>query len=90
MIVEFFLGLVTWIGGLVIGMLPDDDSADIVGSSASVIADVVAMGSGVSVWIPWGVAGVCFAFVTTFYVATFTLKIMRQLLAHIPLVGGVG
>lgn len=89
-VTEFFLGLVTWLGQFVIGMLPEDESSEIVGSASGVVANVVGMANGVSVWIPWSVIGVCFVAVSTFYIATFTLKIIRQLLAHVPLVGGTG
>lgn len=90
MIVEFFLGIVTWIGGLLIGMLPEDDSAELVGSASGIISTVVSNGSGISVWFPWAIAGVCAIAVAGAWAATFAFKVLRQLLTHIPFFGGTG
>jgi hypothetical protein len=90
MIIEFFLGLVTWIGQFVIGLLPEDDSDQIVQSASDALAGVVGLGSGVSVWIPWTVIVYAAGFTFTAWLALFIVKIIRQLIAHIPQFGGTG
>lgn len=90
MIIEFFLGLVTWIGELVIGMMPPDQSGEMVTVAADALSGVVSLGSGLSAWIPWAVIGVAGALVGSAYSTLFVVKIIRQLAAHIPQFGGTG
>lgn len=90
MVTEWFLGLAVWLGSSVLGMLPDDQAGDVVGSATGIVANVVSMGSGVTVWFPWGVAALCGGFLFASWAALFILKILRQLLAHVPQFGGTG
>jgi hypothetical protein len=90
MITEFFLGLVTTMGSWLVGMLPEDSSADLAASASGIVATVVGNASGLSVWFPWAVAALCAVTVTTAWGALFFVKILRQLATHIPLFGGTG
>lgn len=90
MIIEWLLGLTTWLGTMIIGMVPENDAAELVDTSSNVIADVISMGNGITVWFPWTVVGVCLAATYSAWAALFALKIVRQLIAHIPQIGGTG
>jgi hypothetical protein len=89
-IVEFFLSIVAFMGSWLVGLLPPDESEDLAASASGIIASVVGNASGISVWFPWAVAGVCALAVTTAWGALFLVKIIRQLATHIPLFGGTG
>lgn len=77
-------------GAWLIGLMPEDESADIAASASGIIANVVGNASGISVWFPWAVAAACALAVTTAWGALFMVKILRQLATHIPFFGGTG
>jgi hypothetical protein len=89
-ITEWLLGLAVWLGQVVLGMMPDTGAEDLVGSASGVVANVVSMGSGITVWFPWGVAAMCGVVTFTAWGLLFVFKIARQLLAHVPQFGGSG
>lgn len=90
MVTEWLLALATWLGEFVIGLMPDNQAATLVDDGSDVIANVVSMGHGITVWFPWAVIGVCAVATYTAWGALFALKIFRQLLAHVPQFGGTG
>lgn len=90
MVTEWLLGIATWLGELVLGMMPDTGAEDLVSSASGIISNVVSMGSGITIWFPWAVAGMAGLAVYTAWGAMFVLKIVRQLLAHVPQIGGSG
>lgn len=90
MVTEWFLTFAVWLGEMVIGMMPENGAAGIVNDGSNVVANVVSMGNGLSVWFPWAVIGAVGASVYAAWSALFIFKIVRQLLAHVPQFGGTG
>lgn len=90
MIAEFFLGLVSVMGTFLIGLMPEDETADLASSASGIVATVVSNGSGLSIWFPWAVAAACAVTVGGAWLALFVVKIIRQLMTHIPFFGGTG
>lgn len=90
MVTEWLLQLAVWLGTMVLDMMPDSDAAALVDDGSTVVASVIQMGHGITVWFPWAVVGLCAATTFTAWGALFVLKILRQLLAHVPQFGGTG
>lgn len=91
MITEWFMtlaqGVVTW----ALGLLPPTDTAqDLIVSAENAFAPIIAGASQIGGWMPWGTLAICFPIVIGFYVASFAVKVFRQLFAHVPLFGGTG
>lgn len=88
MIIEWFLDLVMtvvdWFFSLFEGWeLPDLSPPDELLTLYSVI-------SGSGVWVPWAAIALSVGSVIGVWVVMFIVKVIRQLLAHVPLFGGAG
>lgn len=90
MITEWLMSLAVWLGSAVLGMMPESEADSLVRNSSSIVADVAGMASGINVWFPWSVAAICGVSTFTMWGLLFVVKIVRQLLAHVPQFGGSG
>lgn len=90
MIVEWFLdlviGFVNWFLELFEPLSVPSWLAAPSGDMAAFVSNVSSMG----VWVPWGLLASVVASVIGVYVVTFTVKLIKQILAHVPAVGGAG
>ena len=91
MIVEWFMLLAAQLWDGIANGLPPATAGDGVYITADRFLAPMAAGiASTSSWVPWGTLGVCLAIVTTLYVASFTIKLLRAIAAHIPFIGGAG
>ena len=90
MIIEWFLDLVTGFVEWVLGLFDEFDMPVEVLSPASGFTQLAAAVNGMGVWVPWAVVAASVGLVIGFWVVMMTVKIVRQIAAHIPLFGGAG
>ena len=91
MISEFFLGLWQNVVSWFLGLLPNmTDAAGMVVTARNWISSMIASGSALGVWIPWDVIAVALPLTLTIYIAIFVLKIVKNLWAMVPAIGGAG
>lgn len=90
MIVEFFLGIaqwfVEWIASLFGEWTPPAELLDATSGVSAVLGGIAGMG----VWIEWTVLGACVAVQVGVWAVVLGIKLVRALLAHVPLFGGAG
>jgi len=89
-IIEWFilLGAQLW-EGITSGFPAWDDSGVYI-TADRFLAPMTAGIAATSAWVPWGTLAVSLAVVSTLYVASFTIKLLRAIAAHIPFIGGAG
>lgn len=90
MIIEWFilLGAQMW-EGITSGLPPFDDSGVYI-SADRFLAPMAGGIAATSSWVPWGTLGISLGVVGIVYVASFTIKLLRAIAAHIPFIGGAG
>lgn len=90
MIVEWFLDLVVtvaeWFFSLFDGFEIPDVVASPTGSIATLAGNVQAMG----VWVPWAVVAGAVGASLGVWAVMFVIKLVKQILAHVPAFGGAG
>jgi hypothetical protein len=90
-IIEWLIQLGTAFGEWVLGQTPDTSSAaNLVFQADNAMRPVFSAAAGLGAWIPWFHIGATIAVVLGFYLLMFALKVLRQLVTHIPLFGGTG
>lgn len=90
MISEWFLtlmeGVVTWF----MSLFEPIELPDWVSSPPADIASFMVNLDSVGVWVPWPIVTTVTLGVVTVYVVLFVVKIVKQVLAHVPAIGGAG
>lgn len=89
MITEFFIGIGVWIAEFILGLF-DFDLPDFFTEPPTVVQDLGGMVASLGVWVPWGVLSSAVFWVFALWVIFFLVKLVRQLVAHVPQVGGSG
>lgn len=91
MIIEWFLtlveGLLSWLLTLFDFELVPQEAVLDVGSGIAPWAHGIA---DLGVWLPWGVLAVWVPAVGTVYVGSLVAKFIKNLVAHVPFIGGKG
>lgn len=90
MIVEWFLDLVEVVVEWFLGLFDGLDIPDWITTPSGDIALFVSNIESMGVWVPWDVMAVVVAGVIGVYVTTFIVKLVKQILAHVPAFGGAG
>lgn len=91
MITEWFLALVSGFADWVLSLLPSFTQAEgVIVTPANWVASFLAGGASLGGWLPWPTIAVAFPIVVGLYISIFLLKILRQLVAHLPQIGGSG
>lgn len=91
MIVEWFMSLASTVWGWIAGFFPaiSDDQGVII--TAQNFFSTIASGAGLlGAWIPWLTVSLCLAVVVPVYLAAMTVRLVRAILGHVPLIGGNG
>lgn len=90
MISEWFLdtsaSFTEWLADLFGEWTPPEFMSDPQGVLGSLLAMFVGLGG----WVDWTVLGVCLTAVIAAFVVGFTIKLVRAVVAHVPLFGGAG
>lgn len=90
MIVEWFLGLaggfVEWLASL---FGPWEPPAGLMGAVDGV-ASLLASMAGFGVWVDFGVLSMCVGISVASWLAVLGIKLVRAVLAHVPMFGGAG
>lgn len=87
---EFFIWLGITVADWFVSLLPEWDVPPEILGFATTVNDFVAGFSGLGVWAPWPLVIACAGIAVTAWVIGLTVKGIRALAAHIPLVGGAG
>ena len=90
MIVEWFLDLVMGFVDWFLGLFDDWELPSIFSSPPSEIYTVVGFVDSLGVWVPWAVITTVVVAVISVYAVMFIIKIVKQILAHVPAFGGAG
>lgn len=88
MIIEWLLDLVIGVVDWFFGLFDGWEIPDL--SPPPEIASLLSFLDGMGVWVPWAVIGVSITAVLGVWGVMFLIKIVRQVLAHVPLFGGSG
>ena len=83
--IELGLMLAEWLLGLLAFELPTWFT-----DSEGLLVDLSAQVGGLGVWIPWSVMTAVALTVIGNWLLVYVVKIVKQLLAHIPQIGGAG
>lgn len=90
MIVEWILdlveGFVTWF----LGLFDSLELPEWMTTPPPEVLSFFSMMTSMGVWVPWGVLAAVLGVVLTVYAAAFLIKLIRQILAHVPMFGGSG
>lgn len=91
MITEWLLGLgqtvVTWFASL---FPPADEMPDFLRDLDSTISGLLSNLSGIGAWVDWAYIIVIVLAVAGLWLVAFGIKVLRALIAHLPLIGGKG
>lgn len=90
MIVEWLLDLMLTVVDWLLGLVPPDFLPSFVKSPPSELSQIAAQVEGMGVWVPWGVVAVAAASSLGVWGVLFVIKVIRQLFAHVPQIGGAG
>lgn len=91
MIVEFFTGLGVNIAIWLASFFPTDwEVPEFLLTFDQTVNGLLAMLTGVSVWVDWTVAITCVSVVMATWVIALGVKVVRALIAHVPQFGGAG
>jgi len=94
MITEFFvtvaMGFVNWLLTLTPSSGDVSPATGLLVTAGNHLTALVSGAAQIGAWMPWDVLGIVLPIVLSFYVAMFVLKIVRQLIAHVPAFGGSG
>lgn len=90
MIVEWLLDLVLGFCEWFLGLFDDFDMPTEALSPMSGLTQLAGAVNGMGVWVPWAAIAVSVSLVIGFWVVMMTVKIVRQVAAHVPLFGGAG
>lgn len=89
MILEYLLDLVLGIVEWFLGLFDDLDIPSWLSPSGQ-IQSFISNFASVGVWIPWTVMASVVTAVVATYSITFVVKLVKQILAHVPGFGGAG
>ena len=90
MIVEWLLDLVTGFVGWVLGLFDDWQLPTELMSPHSGIFYVYSFLTSMGVWVPWAGIGVIVTITMGCYMFLFVVKLIKNLIAHVPGFGGSG
>lgn len=90
MIIEWLFGLVEGVSGWLAEQMPDDELPDFLVNLDGMVNDVIDNVDGIAVWADWVYILAVVSAVVLFWGLAFVVKIIRALLAHVPLFGGAG
>lgn len=90
MISEFFLGIFGWIVTALADLMgPWTPPAELVEASTRV-NDLLASMAGLGAWVNWPVLIGCVAVSVGVWAVVVGIKLVRAIVAHVPMVGGAG
>lgn len=89
MITEFIVGAGNTVALWVLGIFPPMNTDAIISASTALSTIGTYMGS-MSVWVNWLLIATQVGLVLGLWLTFLVLKIIRQLLAHVPFFGGSG
>ena len=90
MILEWLIAMCAGLGIIVMQLFPDNSAADALMNASNAVSTLVGYTTGIGVWIPWGLIAAAIGVTFAAWASIFVFKIVRQLLAHVPFVGGTG
>lgn len=90
MIVEWFVMLAGQMWNMVTEGFKPWDEAGVVITADRFLAPMMGGIVATSNWLPWGTLAISLGIVGTLYIVSFTIKLLRAILAHIPFIGGAG
>lgn len=70
-----------------LSLLPEWDDNGVVVTASNWVASLIQGASALGVWFPWQVLGVCFGLVTTWYLGSIGVRVLRWLVGFIPTMG---
>lgn len=90
MIVEWLFDIVLVIVDWFLALFDDVEIPSEVRSPTSSFSTLAANVSAMGIWVPWSVIAGAVAASLGVYAVMFIIKLVKQVLAHIPLFGGAG
>lgn len=85
-IVNVACGFASWVGSLTGGWEPPSWMTD----AHSGLVTMLQSFAGFGVWVDWVAIGICVPTLLAVWVATVGVRLLRAIVAHIPLFGGSG
>lgn len=85
-LISLSVGFVEWIASMLGPWEPPQELLDMVDGVTGILATFSSLG----VWVNWVVLGGCVTVAVGVWVAVVGIKLIRAVLAHIPLFGGAG
>lgn len=90
MIVEWFLDLVSTVIDWFFGLFDGLSVPTWIKSPPGYVHDFFGSFASLGAWVPWAVIGSVVALVLGVYGVGFVVKVVKQILAHVPAFGGAG
>jgi hypothetical protein len=90
MITEYLIGLAVTVGQFFLDLIPDWEVPEFILTFDTQLNSAVALGSGMSVWVPWTLVIACTTIALGSWVIGLSVKAVRALLGHLPQIGGNG
>ncbi len=90
MITEWLISVGVLVGDWFVSLFPADDAPSWWVDFDGLVNTVLSQLNGVSVWVDWGYVIAVVGVVLAVWLASFIVKIVRAIAAHIPLFGGAG
>ena len=90
MIIEWLLDLVVGVVDWFLSLFDGFELPDIVTSPSGSISTLAANVQGMGVWVPWGVVAGAVGASLGVWGVMFIVKLVKQVLAHVPGFGGAG
>lgn len=90
MIAEWFLQLAAGFVGWLADLFGPWEPPDVLTDPDSGVKSLLEGMAGIGAWVDWGVLALCISVSLGVWAAVFGIKLVRAVLAHVPLVGGSG
>lgn len=90
MIVEWFLGLIETVVEWFFSLFDGFEIPSAISSPDSAFGELLGNVHGLGVWVPWGVIAAVVGAVLLTWITMFVIKLVKQVLAHVPAFGGAG